>query len=586
MEPPKMGEGVLGLSLGGVQGFSSSFFSALAGASAARTVSLAARGADRDTERAWTALPEKADLRAPETVGATRAAHCAEMIAAIMLALLSRCRACWLGARIARAATPIDAFQPAFERARSEGVGRVKSPLVSVTNQRRAFIVRFDEPKLIRMIRIKENRTIQVCRAPAQHGAQRAECPPLVSALTCASRTSRSRGKPMRAAPAGPSSAASTSAARCLRVAHARPRWAFAFGRARPPRAVERWCGPPLPAVAASLDGRRRHDGRRKTDWELMDEELRGIRAASHGRTALGVDYGRRRTGLAVSSGGLAPRPLEVVPSHPAPNLIRAVVDAALRERADEIVVGLPVPPKPPDADAARKREGPRAPVDLSRVVGGGARPKVRFPEDVEPSLGLDGMKTALESFGLKAGGTGEERAARIWALIEADGNLSALPARYFPGGAQGKARLVAAAVETAAASPSAPARNARDPRRWIASSPTDAKTDTKRRGRPPIQMHVVCRRFAENLADAAAPHGVPVRMYDESLTSKRAALAVEASRGARGLATGFGTDEHVDDVAAAILLERYFARECGEPIDVPPRDTPRRDDETEDGKE
>ena len=76
------------------------------------------------------------------------------------------------------------------------------------------------------------------------------------------------------------------------------------------------------------------------------------------------------------------------------------------------------------------------------------------------------------------------------------------------------------------------------------------------------------------------------MRMYDESLTSKRAALAVEASRGARGLATGFGTDEHVDDVAAAILLERYFARECGEPIDVPPRDTPRRDDETEDGKE
>lgn len=320
-----------------------------------------------------------------------------------------------------------------------------------------------------------------------------------------------------------------------------------------------------------------------------MDEELRGMRAASQGRTALGVDYGRRRTGLAVSSGGLAPRPLEVVPSHPAPNLIRAVVDAALRERADEIVVGLPVPPKPPDADAARKPDGPRAPVDLSRVVGGGARPKLRFPEDVEASLGLDGMKTALAGFGLKTGGTGEERAARLWALIEADGNLSALPARYFPGGEQGKARLVAAAVEAAAKSPTPPPppRNARDPRRWIASAPTDAKTDTKRRGRPPIQMHVVCRRFAENLADAAAPHGVPVRMYDESLTSKRAALAVEASRGTRGLGTGRGMDEHVDDVAAAILLERYFARECGEPIDVPPRDAPRRDDETspEDGK-
>lgn len=152
--------------MGGDQGFSSSFFSALAGASAARTVSLAARGADRDTERAWTALPEKADLRAPETVGATRAAHCAEMIAAIMLALLSRCRACWLGAGIARAATPIDAFQPPCERARSEGVGRVKSPLVSVTNQRRAFIVRFGEPDSIRMIRFRENRSIRACWAP------------------------------------------------------------------------------------------------------------------------------------------------------------------------------------------------------------------------------------------------------------------------------------------------------------------------------------------------------------------------------------------------------------------------------------
>ena len=72
--------------------------------------------------------------------------------------------------------------------------------------------------------------------------------------------------------------------------------------------------------------------------------------------------------------------------------------------------------------------------------------------------------------------------------------------------------------------------------------------------------------------------------MYDESLTSKRAALAVEASRGARGLATGFGTDEHVDDVAAAILLE-YLRASAGNPSDAPPRDTPRRDDETEDGK-
>ena len=39
------------------------------------------------------------------------------------------------------------------------------------------------------------------------------------------------------------------------------------------------------------------------------DEELRGMRATSpQHRTVLGVDYGRRRTGLAVSSGGIAPQ--------------------------------------------------------------------------------------------------------------------------------------------------------------------------------------------------------------------------------------------------------------------------------------
>ena len=95
MLPPKMGEGVLGLSLGGDQGFSS-FFAAsfFAGASAANTPKRAARGAARETERAWTDLPEKADLRAVVALeGATRAAHCAEMMAAIMRAPGLRCRA-------------------------------------------------------------------------------------------------------------------------------------------------------------------------------------------------------------------------------------------------------------------------------------------------------------------------------------------------------------------------------------------------------------------------------------------------------------------------------------------------------------
>ena len=268
----------MGLSLGGDQGFSSSFFSAAAGASAARTVSLAARGADRDTERAWTALPEKADLRAPETVGATRAAHCAEMIAAIMLALLSRCRACWLGAGIARAATPIDAFQPAGERARSEGVGRVKSPLVSVTNQRRAFTVRFREPDSIRMIRFRENRTIRACWcwAPEAWRAARRMFP-----------------IPVRIRPSRPSRAAvEYSAARHTKCAP-RPRVPRARRR-RAPRGVRA-------ARALALSGRPRLDARTPP---APSRDGTRARPLSVGVAPLSRRWPRPATGGVVTTGG------------------------------------------------------------------------------------------------------------------------------------------------------------------------------------------------------------------------------------------------------------------------------------------
>ncbi|KAL4435247.1 hypothetical protein ABPG77_001929 [Micractinium sp. CCAP 211/92] len=62
---------------------------------------------------------------------------------------------------------------------------------------------------------------------------------------------------------------------------------------------------------------------------------------------ALGLDYGRRVVGLAVSTLGLAPRPLEGVPgcASAADQLATAsaVLDVAARERCDAIVVGLPV---------------------------------------------------------------------------------------------------------------------------------------------------------------------------------------------------------------------------------------------------
>ena len=61
---------------------------------------------------------------------------------------------------------------------------------------------------------------------------------------------------------------------------------------------------------------------------------------------ALGLDYGRRVVGLAVSTLGLAPRPLEGLPGVQAHEQLRLAADVlavAQREACDAIVVGLPV---------------------------------------------------------------------------------------------------------------------------------------------------------------------------------------------------------------------------------------------------
>jgi RNase H-fold protein (predicted Holliday junction resolvase) len=85
--------------------------------------------------------------------------------------------------------------------------------------------------------------------------------------------------------------------------------------------------------------------------------------------------------------------------------------------------------------------------------------------------------------------------------------------------------------------------------------------------------MHVLCRRFAERVADAAAALDVPipVELYDESRTSLQASLAVEASRGARGAAASLRPEARLDDVAAALLLERYFRKDRGPALPVKP---------------
>ena len=143
------------------------------------------------------------------------------------------------------------------------------------------------------------------------------------------------------------------------------------------------------------------------------------MRAASGGATALGVDYGMNRTGIAVSAGGIAPRPLDVVASKPIDALVREVVHRALKERVDVIVVGLPVPPNMTAAQAAAARaprrrkksaviqsssdgERLRARVDVATL----ASRRFRDANDLESWLGADGLKRELAKHKMKAGGT------------------------------------------------------------------------------------------------------------------------------------------------------------------------------------
>lgn len=359
----------------------------------------------------------------------------------------------------------------------------------------------------------------------------------------------------------------------------------------------------------------------KKSDWDLMDEELRGMRAACGGATALGVDYGMNRTGFAVSAGGVAPRPLNVVDSKPIDVLVKETVRMAIKERADVIVVGLPVPPNMTAAQAAgleraprmkRKKslgsESPTPTTRLARVdVATLMAKRFRCIEDLEDWLGADGLARELAKHGMKAGGTKRERAERLEKLIDAGGVLNDVPSRFFPGNANGKRLAVRRALGVVdvpdEVSETRDGENDDDddddddfqkPQKPSSSGPVGprrggfvrvaARGGTSERAfgvknengprRPPREMHVLCRRFAERVADAAAALDVPipVELYDESRTSLQAGLAVEASRGRAGRPNaGVKSNAHLDDVAAALLLERYFKKDHGPAIPVKP---------------
>ena len=327
--------------------------------------------------------------------------------------------------------------------------------------------------------------------------------------------------------------------------------------------------------------------GAKQSDWDLMDEELRGMRAASGGATALGVDYGMNRTGIAVSAGGIAPRPLEVVASKPIDALVREVVHRALKERVDVIVVGLPVPPNMTAAQAASARaprrrkksaeekviqsssdgERLRARVDVATL----ASRRFRDASDLESWLGADGLKRELAKHRMKAGGTPRECSERLFSLVARRGVLNDVPARFFPGNARGKREAVRFAMEKQRTIHRDD--GVREDVTVLSEAGARKQKKKKKNSRPPREMHVLCRRFAERVADAAAALDVPipVELYDESRTSLQAGLVVEASRGARGAAASLRPEARLDDVAAALLLERYFRKDRGPALPVKP---------------
>jgi len=301
-----------------------------------------------------------------------------------------------------------------------------------------------------------------------------------------------------------------------------------------------------------------------RTDRELLDDEFKSLRAARGVVTALGVDYGTRRAGIAVSVGGNSTRPVAVVPSVPPSALIDVVLETAMRERADVIVVGLPKPPRDFHAERAerRRRELYGAVVDVSDLSE-----RYFDAEDIADDIGADALKARLGSYSMKQGGTLEERAWRLWRLVEAGGDLDLVPSGAFVGGEAGK-RTTCAAV-----------RNARDADGGtvgdgLLGGDKTLALNPKPRGRAPVKMHVLARRFAENLADAARSAGLSstmkVVMVDESATSAEADLIAATARKGRGLKDR-AKGAHLDDIAAGVLLDRYFAGTHGEAEEIPP---------------
>ncbi len=108
-------------------------------------------------------------------------------------------------------------------------------------------------------------------------------------------------------------------------------------GRVRRPVAQHRLAA----AAAAAWSESDSDDG-----WQSAASSPPPSSPAHQVQRALGLDYGRRVVGLAVSTLGFAPRPLDGLPGctvHEQMVLAASVLEIARREGCDAVVVGLPV---------------------------------------------------------------------------------------------------------------------------------------------------------------------------------------------------------------------------------------------------
>lgn len=90
-----------------------------------------------------------------------------------------------------------------------------------------------------------------------------------------------------------------------------------------------------------------------KVKIDALECNARKARGGLRGHT-LGVDLGDAKTGLSVSLGGYAPRPLTVVRQR-GDKLLETILQVALREKVDEFVVGLPKAWDGKDTEQANK---------------------------------------------------------------------------------------------------------------------------------------------------------------------------------------------------------------------------------------